>query len=170
MLCDICHENQATILVTEILNGVKKEYHLCADCAAKRTNAAAFMAYPGSILSGIISSKIKKDAVNPDPAAAATRTCPKCGMTLSEFLKKGRFGCAACAESFSDVLDDYLKRVQGSSRHVGKSIHPGSKKSEEDILKEKLKKAVADEEYEEAAKLRDLIRALEKEGGSGEVV
>ena len=37
MLCDGCHENEAVVFYTEIINGEKKELHLCEACAAKET-------------------------------------------------------------------------------------------------------------------------------------
>ena len=39
MLCENCHQNEASIHYTEIINGVKKEHHICMDCA-RRLNFA----------------------------------------------------------------------------------------------------------------------------------
>ena len=38
MLCDRCQKKEAKILYTEIINGTKKEQHLCEECAADYTS------------------------------------------------------------------------------------------------------------------------------------
>ena len=37
MLCDGCHENEAVVFYTEIINFEKNVHHLCEACAAKVT-------------------------------------------------------------------------------------------------------------------------------------
>jgi len=91
--------------------------------------------------------------------------CGNCGTYFSEFKKGGLLGCSECYRSFSDELNPVLKRVQGSLKHVGKV--PGSRgksqagKSDINGLQIMLQKAVENEEYEEAAKIRDKIKKLQ---------
>ena len=96
--------------------------------------------------------------------------CPNCGMTYESFRKMGRLGCSQCYETFKGYLQPLLKKIHGSSQHFGKApvkapkIAVKEKKAVYSIeeLKAKMQKAIQAEEFEEAAKLRDQIRELEK--------
>lgn len=118
--------------------------------------------------------------------------CPSCHMTYNEFLKYGTFGCPECYKTFNFLLDGYLKKIQGNCEHTGKepvyggetvyipsiTVDTESAKEETDTqkiaftvdegsteeeLRAALKRAIAKEEYEEAARIRDMIRACRKE-------
>ncbi len=85
------------------------------------------------------------------------------------FEKKGKFGCSACYLTFGNLLSPVIKRVHGSNVHTGKIPNRTGEqlltKKQIRELESKLKQAVTKEEYEDAAKYRDAIRALKKEGG-----
>lgn len=95
------------------------------------------------------------------------RRCPKCQSTYNDFIESGRLGCSICYETFNDLLEPLIRRIQGNTRHEGKV----PKRSGASIriykninsLKKKMQKLVYKEEFEEAAKVRDEIRKLEKE-------
>ena len=93
--------------------------------------------------------------------------CPHCGLTYADFRKSGRLGCAQCYYTFKDSLSSLLKRVHGSSEHVGKVPALAGKEVAVSRtlkeLREKLHRSIQKEEFEEAAKLRDRIRELEKD-------
>lgn len=88
-------------------------------------------------------------------------------MTYSQFSKIGRFGCSSCYKYFGDRLDPLFKRVHGNTVHVGKvPKRSGGRiqlKRKIDDLKLELQQRIQQEEFEEAAQLRDQIRTLEKE-------
>ena len=112
--------------------------------------------------------------------------CPNCRMTYGEFLKNSSFGCPTCYDVFGPLIPEKIKRIQGSAEHVGKRPMSYRDPSEEDsadkaavdgetpkdkegqanvqeeieVLSRKLKEAIAIEDYEEAARLRDLIAGL----------
>lgn len=94
--------------------------------------------------------------------------CPTCNMTYQQFAKMGRFGCSSCYETFKDQLQPMLKRLHGGHTHhcgkipqrTGGNIHL---KKELDELKLKLKRCVQQEEFEEAAQVRDQIRGIENQ-------
>ena len=112
----------------------------------------------------------------PDDDRYAELICPQCGMEYEEFRKDGMVGCTACYRAFREPIEEVLTRVNGNLQHVGRV--PGGKgsalsnKLAVDRLKQQLVKAIAGEAYEDAAQLRDQIRALnaqleaEKEGGA----
>ena len=115
MLCEICHENEARVTYTEIINGVKKEQHLCENCAAKQPPFSLIgKGVPeiqfGNILSGLLQSFAK----GLDSMQQKESICGRCGMTASEFTKNGKLGCPDCYNAFAPILDKNLKTVQGA--------------------------------------------------------
>lgn len=173
MLCQNCLKNQATTYYKENINGQMKELHLCADCAAKLTGGAmpafdSFFSSPFDMFGSLWNS---------DPffggatqAIGGGRRCPTCGMTESELRRSGRAGCADCYNSFRDILLPYIKKLHGAAAHVGQApavsapadgaeAKPAANPVEG--LKTRLQQAIASENYEEAARLRDEIKRLE---------
>ena len=94
-----------------------------------------------------------------------TSLCITCGMNHEDFKSGGKFGCNACIQAFSNEIVVLLKSVHGSVKHVGKFPKTNGNtikaKHQVDTLRLDLKKAIADENYEQAALLRDQIRELE---------
>jgi protein arginine kinase activator len=166
VLCEKCKNKQATVHVTKVINNQKSEQWLCIDCARKEH------AFPIE-LEGVVSvdSLLKgffgaAQVAVPDPQAENV-VCPVCGMTMAKLAECGRFGCNSCYNVFGDAILRTIKHVHGRKRHVGKlpkraSGALGLKRKLLD-LRVKLEAHVLNEEYEEAVKLRDEIRSLEKE-------
>ncbi len=155
MLCEKCGKNNATVLYTQIVNGKKSSLNLCSQCASGESIFDNF----GSLLSFGTRGESRQSV------------CPCCGMTLSEFARKGRMGCGECYKTFRTQTKSMLQKIHGTSVHTTESLKvedtpvpevKKEEKSELDILKDKLKEAIETENYEEAAKIRDEIR--EKEG------
>lgn len=176
MLCDKCKKNEARIYYTEIVNGEKTEQHLCEECATELTSfqMSASMMNPeltlGSLLSTILGN-YHPNTTHEEAHAQKELQCDKCGLTYSEFLRVGRFGCDKCYESFEKVLEQSIRNIQGSDAHTGKKPKDFVSNTEK-IIKEmpeieklsiRLQDAIEKEEYEEAARLRDRIRELKKE-------
>lgn len=92
--------------------------------------------------------------------------CPKCGISYSEFQKSGRAGCAECYKAFAAPMETTLQRIHGNAVHKGKipeSAGAGiSKKRRIEDLKTRIAKAVADEDYEQAAALHKELKDLDK--------
>lgn len=161
MLCEICGKNQATVHYTEIINNEATESHLCEDCARKK-GAILKPHFPlADLLAGLIDFKIPLTLEE-----EGRGRCSRCGLTYSDFKKIGRLGCGQCYDTFKESLAPLLKRVHGSNEHVGKSptkagkAMPATQQLRQ--LRERLQKAIRREEFEEAAKLRDRIREIEK--------
>jgi protein arginine kinase activator len=162
MLCQKCKKNEATIHMTQIVNGNKREFHLCEECAAMTQGIKVIpIVTLDQWLNQIIS------AANAGLAAEEEeRVCPYCGITYGEFRAGGRLGCPRCYESFAEPLEAVIKRLHGGGQH-----HTGKmpRQVDQDIvrerrltkLKEELAQAIKTEAYEEAAILRDQIRELE---------
>lgn len=170
MLCQQCQQRPASVHVTQIVNSEKKEVHLCEHCA-KEHEKIAFgnpfdFTHPFSIndfLSGFLGKNIGSQA-KPQEQQTGPQ-CTTCGMTYEMFARSGKLGCANCYTVFSDTLETVFKRIHGNSIHTGKLPQRagGTIKVKKEIsqLKAQLNKAIYEEEYEKAAKLRDSIRELE---------
>jgi protein arginine kinase activator len=168
MLCDNCKVNQATVHLTEIIDEEMTELHLCEDCAREKSATMDHHFGLSDLLAGLadLGAQIGTET---DVKIA----CQNCGMTYNDFKRIGRLGCSECYQSFEKSLTGLLKRIQGSSHHIGKTPsaplprpHAAAKseKAKDALqeLREKLQKAVQAEAFEEAAALRDKIRELER--------
>lgn len=176
MLCDKCHKREAKIYFTEIMNGEKKEQKLCEECVSEATSFqmddSVFNKEMsiGGLLSSILGSYYTNQPAK-DEKQVPLLTCKGCGMTYETFLKVGKFGCAECYKSFGKVIDLNLKQIQGAEFHVGKRPKGFLTKTDKIIkdlsdferLSIKLQDAIEKEEFEEAARLRDMIKELKKE-------
>ena len=187
MLCQRCSQNQAAIHVEKNINGKKTEIHLCQSCYKDIGGITSGEFGWTSLFGGIDSAK----GLYGQPIARKSLKCSNCGLTYDKFISGGKFGCPNCYGEFSEKLEHMFKRLHGNTTHQGrlpessKSLKkPRSKKTQlnheventktseemeprESIfdLKQQLAKAVKTEDYALAAKLRDRILDLEKQGG-----
>lgn len=164
MVCDVCSKNQATVHLTEIIDDQITELHLCEECAHKKGSQMETHFGLSDLLAGLSDMGV---SVNKSKTETKIK-CPRCGLTYEDFKRIGRLGCAECYTVFREALLPLLKRIHGLNQHYGKAPKKMAKivktKNELQDLKEKLQKAVQGEEFEEAAKLRDMIREMEKKG------
>jgi|AGTN01.3.fsa_nt_gi Uncharacterized protein with conserved CXXC pairs len=163
MLCDECLKNPASVHMTTFVNGQVKTVHLCAQCAAKRKTHVVISGFSfNDLLSAFYETEETQDAA-----------CDACGTTISSFQKTGRLGCAACYKAFEASLLPVLRSVHMNTAHTGK--RPGDKVDidlcretsgleKKEQLKKALRMAISTENFEEAARLRDEITRIEKEG------
>ena len=176
MKCEKCGKNEATMYYKETVNGVTREMHLCEDCAKKENigstfeNAFASMNHFWSdpfhsFLGGGFGSLWNDMLGSPAATMLGTeRKCPTCGMTESELRQTGRVGCPDCYNTFSDILNPYVEKIHGATRHIGAAPAAEQPKADPiETLRAQLKTAVENEEYEQAARLRDEIRRMEGE-------
>lgn len=158
MLCENCHERPATFHVVEIMEGEKREVHLCEDCAHEKQIALPASLSLNEILSSLMEAHAEKEV--PELSNVA---CPNCGMTYAEFKNGGRLGCPKDYAVFRKGLLPFLDRIHGATTHKGKvprQIAQDSGQAAELIrFRRELNAAIENERYEEAAELRDKIRA-----------
>ena len=172
--CEQCHEREAVIHLTQIVDEQVTTLHLCERCAAEKgvDSPASLTKTPlGSFLAAM--GQMPGDA----PLAPAANACPACGATLDDFRETGRLGCPACYRTFEGPLRDLLRRLHGSTHHMGEryanqdaagSTEAGSEAATPPTaatviaeLRERLRIAVETENFELAAELRDRLRTLE---------
>ncbi len=162
--CQICKDENATIHLTEIEDGVKKEVHLCETCYKEKNLPGA---KPPSI-NNLIKTFIEELEKPVEPEDETV--CPVCGITFSEFQKTGLFGCPEDYTVFRDEILGLVEKIHGAVKHSGK-IPKVILKDRTDadrliMLRKELDEAVRNEMYERAAELRDDIRKLENREGS----
>jgi len=150
MLCDVCKCNDATVFLTQILEGKMQKVNLCDACSKEKGVQDPTGFALADLLLGIgAAEEIEK--------GAPTQKCPVCGFSQADFKKTGRLGC----------MGSLLKAMHKGTEHVGKFPQRAQRtvvlNHRMRALTENLEKAVADENYETAASLRDEIRQLENE-------
>lgn len=157
--CSFCGE-VASFYVLDLLGGSKKEWYLCPQCMTKYDKSGYLIKFAIALNEKALAAQL--DA----PVKPAETTCPKCGMTLSKFMRTKRVGCANDYDLFK--LGPVLKEYHKADQHVGKVpsdqvLPPEIISSRLDHLKIAMDQAIEAEKYEDAAKLRDEIRALKKD-------
>ena len=162
MSCDQCREREAVIHLTQIVNQQVTTLHLCEKCAAEKgveSPGSAVKTPLGSFLAAMGKGSEQLQAPRGD-------TCARCGASFQDFRESGRLGCSECYRTFEAPLRDLLRRLHGSTHHLGEryaerepaAAANGQKAAE---LREQLRLAVETENFELAAELRDRLRVLE---------
>lgn len=94
----------------------------------------------------------------------ADERCSVCDTTFTSFKNKGRIGCLYCYLTFKDRINFVLKNIHGQTSHRGKTpvkwLERKRIELDSKILQKQLLKAIKLQEYEEAARLRDLLKDL----------
>ena len=175
-ICQICKKAPATIHLTDIHNNVKKEMHLCESCAAEKGFNMQTAANIPQLLG--LAAKKKAELLKQRPARndEDDLACPACGFKWSDFQAKGRLGCpndyAAFGTRMKELVASQLMHttLSGSeSFHMGKTppgVPPASDatRAARRNLDLRLRRAVAAEQYEEAARIKGEIDAMKKGG------
>ena len=181
MMCQNCGKNEVTFRYTQVINGVKKEMNLCDKCARelglKDINfnmPISFSNFLGDFFNDY------NDSILPNFMTTQALQCKTCGTTFDDFINSGEFGCSNCYNLFEDRISPILKNLQGATRHVGRGyrkLNPiadynnvenvaktekvEKKENKLEKLQKDLQKAIKDERYEDAAKIRDQIKEEE---------
>jgi len=184
MLCE-CNLREATVHEVVIRNGQKAERHLCEVCAREAGLGAPAPTQMADLLGKLMASQPQKPkALTPAKAAAmaqASAACPTCRSTFADFKATGMLGCPDCYQAFEALLTPLLERAQdGGMHHVGKIPQAALERSRRggdqaaasvlgstadrarrvESLRKALEDAVAGEQYEKAARVRDELRQL----------
>lgn len=176
MLCEKCKKKEATVFYEETINGSSRSYSLCSDCADEMQESGELTLHKGffgtSSIGSLTDGLFGGLFTIPDTVRTSRKLCPLCHASLESLKRSGRVGCPRCYDTFADELRGSIRAIHGAVKHVGKS--PKKREAAQapqaetnthlDTLKVELKAAIAEENFEKAAALRDEIRAIEKEG------
>ena len=162
-LCERCKKAQATFHLTNIdPDGEKTERHLCDRCAIEE---GLIQIHKPTFSSEFVENFVQNARKS---KSLGQRVCEHCGISYVEFRNQGLLGCAHDYDVFREALEPLIQRAHdGATHHVGKT--PRSLGSQAGAarrlarLRRQLKEAVAAEDYERAAKLRDEIQELESQ-------
>lgn len=163
-LCEICNNNHATIHITEIEGGQAVDHHYCEECAKKQGKLIQETVTPQELLAKLV------QVLESRSEESESLRCPECGISWGEFQSGGRLGCSHDYEAFHEKLLPLLEKMHGSTVHQGRA--PAGRGSPEGDrvrrvlqLQRELDRAVKEEAYERAAKIRDEIYRLRQEEG-----
>ncbi|MEI9962472.1 MAG: UvrB/UvrC motif-containing protein [Limisphaerales bacterium] len=159
MQCSICKEKPATVHLTQIVGDKMQKLDLCEDCAkAKGVNDPAGFALADIMLGLGASQEIGQTT------GGVELKCPRCGFSQADFKKSGRLGCPECYNTFAEGLSGLLKTMHKGTKHLGKTPEAlRTSRENADRLKslqKKLAKTIEEENFEQAAILRDEIKQM----------
>ena len=162
MHCDHCNKPAVVHEVT-VKNGVKKEVHLCEEHAAEAGIAPPGHQPIGQLLTQFVVSQTGSGARK--SGGQSRKACQTCGMTYARFRKSGILGCANCYDAFVDQLSPLIERAQNAgTHHVGKAPKRTDKTISHHVQRQRLLRqldeAIEQEQYEKAAKIRDMLNEL----------
>lgn len=163
MLCEECKQNEASYTVSVMMGDEVSTRHLCGECMDKMNSSIA-SGDMKSLLRSILSAITGKDTSdNPKKEVV----CPRCHTSLSKFIQTGRLGCPACYEAFHEQLQPMLLQIHGRVQHAGRkplcTVAAQRSRSRQENLTRQMEQAVAVEDFETAARIRDQLRALAAE-------
>lgn len=168
MLCQRCQERQANVQVIKMVGNEKTSFFLCDVCAKENGDLMSQLAHQSfdfqTLLSGLLNMESPTSGLM--AAQPLPMRCDACNMSYSQFTQYGRFGCPKCYESFTSRLDPLLRRIQSSTQHTGKipqrSGQRIKRQRELERLRREMTQVISQEHFEQAAAIRDQIRALEQ--------
>lgn len=153
MLCENCGKNEATVYMEKIINGVKTRMRLCPKCMAEQQKEAINAAF--GMFSGFMEPSLNKGV------------CRKCGRSLGDIIETGFVGCPECYVEFGDRLNPIIKNVQSATVHTGKTPGGGGDAQTLAGLEAELRKAVKNENYEQADIISKKIKKIREETNEG---
>jgi protein arginine kinase activator len=162
MLCDSCKERDAVVHLTRIVDNAVTQLHLCEKCAAAK-GVETTLAVPQHPLGDILQAVQQQAASTSEDAPS----CDFCGASARDFRATGRLGCPHCYDAMERSLRELLRRLHGSSKHVGRRYEAPTADLTADKpdtlhdLRDRLRRAVEQEQFELAAELRDRLRVIE---------
>ena len=157
MRCQRC-QKEASVHLTERVKGQRRELHLASpETSAPARRVSLPESPPNLALDAVVQSLIVAH-VGELVGELAELTCPDCGIKFMEFRAGGRLGCPQDYRVFAAGLVPLVQRYHGTTRHVGKSARPAESAGHRLRLRTRLREAIAREDYEEAARLRDQLR------------
>jgi len=184
MLCEKCKIREANVQLVQIVNGVKTDHFFCAQCAGEM-DLNVHSPQGDMPLSKLLATLLSQTVKSQQKEKCANVVCPTCGTTYEQFINDSKLGCADCYKVFDLLIGENIKQLQGSDIHHGKRPKYFSgeipEQVKEDIeesitgqapdselldrlldIRKKLREAVAEERFEDAAKLRDELKEIEK--------
>jgi protein arginine kinase activator len=146
---------------------------LCGPCAQAKGNILEPPAFPAGLalaqgMDQMLAPVLEalKSGIMKAPSKEPDKKCPRCGITLAEFRKRGRLGCPHDYEAFGEELGSLLEKIHGRREHLGRGPVRSKKRQTHrqkvEALRRELDEAIRAEQYETAAGLRDRLKEIER--------
>lgn len=166
MICELCGKHQATTHVKSMVNGEYTEMWLCPECA-KSKGLGNIFTHTATDFSSFLGSFFGEGL----PSRTSATRCKSCGSSFADIARSGKVGCAECYTNFYDELLPSIQKIHGNIQHTGKvASNAGAEvKVAREIEKTRLElaKAIKEQNFELAAKLRDKINEMEEGKNNG---
>ncbi|MDL2263706.1 UvrB/UvrC motif-containing protein [Synergistaceae bacterium OttesenSCG-928-I11] len=185
MICSNCGKREVEVLIKQVINQEVHNLNLCRVCAEQMgfispDTPSITISFSLSDAEPVKAKKKKNVSRQRREEQENALTCSGCGMIYGTFRETGLLGCAECYESFRFPLGAYLQEVQGAESHWGgmsemfsdivlsddspvmniRAARNVERNSEVERIRSEIEEAVANEEYERAAELRDRLKPL----------
>ncbi len=186
--CQLCPSPHATVHLTEFSpTGGRLELHVCRDCVAR---LGLVLDHPPPLASLLVQAQALAQ-VGEDLESVvvpnAGEACPQCGLEFSAYVQSNLFGCGECYQAFAPQVAELVQRYHGAVRHGGRlpagiaglsspaspeTVTPSPatikrrKSATRATLTTALSEAIAREQFERAAALRDQLASLDAESGT----
>ncbi len=92
--------------------------------------------------------------------------CPVCGTTIEDFRRTGLLGCANCYRVFRDEVFAVVQKTQKDTFHKGKKVD--ALLIQQERLKADLERALREQNYPEAERLQEQLKALKARSAEGQ--
>ncbi|MBR5522989.1 MAG: UvrB/UvrC motif-containing protein [Akkermansia sp.] len=156
------------MLLTQIVNGQVSDLALCETCAREKglfdpqslTFAEKFFPEEFKAKVDKLVQELAEGKRVEKPSTKRTDVltkCPVCDFPLETYRKTGRLGCPDCYTVFSRELE--LQTTPGATE-AQPQTHEDAPALSRIALEKQLKEAIAREDYETAAALRDQLKDL----------
>jgi protein arginine kinase activator len=171
--CQVCQNKESTLRIMRLHEGEMQDVSVCPECALQVSPFQAMLLAKrkkdATSTEDLLKALIEKEGgtAPSDEGPEAAAVCSSCGLAYERYKQTYMLGCAECYDEFGELLLRDLQKIHGSTEHVPGAPPPARKGSNRlgrlRMLRLELEEAVGREDFAEAAKLRDAVRALEQE-------
>ena len=127
MICPSCKKREASIHITQNVNGQTTQIDLCPVCAKEQ----GYLGEAGNLAESVFGGdsfggagvnlfQMAGGISGIGGAAFAVERCAYCGTSFDEFRNRGLLGCCHCYEEFSLRLLPVIRRIQAGENHTGR--------------------------------------------------
>ncbi len=162
MICEECHEREATRSIGISINGRTEYRNICDVCATKYFPQSPFSSGLG-ILESLFGDLPFGYSIVPQERSVRSdcpSVCSVCGTTAEEFSRTGFVGCPHCYEVFEPLIVQSVRKIQRGDRHIGTAPHDDG--AEEARLRARIREALDSGDFSAARTLTDRLQELSR--------
>lgn len=168
MLCECCHAHPATVHMVQVVNGHRKEEHLCSECAEKEhvfQKEQSFFGhgffdspldhfFGGSMLGHLLEDPFGTRTLEDQGGGQFIEVSP-------EKLPENEDGYNRFKESIRSSFRKGKNEIPVNEPKAKEKVDAPAESEELQALRKELKSCVDREDFERACEVRDKIKAIE---------